>query len=279
MSSSNPFILNCNTQENPGQVPSTPKTEQSVAPDVGRHGPMQGLPSLIPQEIYPLAANLRPVLPRGVSDREIVRPMNPAMAQRNVAPEDGHQQGGNDMWPSTQSKSSPHSQLFIGSVYHAVQNIDQYGPLTLCLLGRDLTREIVNRTVDLFSHIKTLQLPLSTETFKQQQEKQLRAQESLKHIVYLFNRLESIGKKLEQFQRIILPENVDNMVTDLIPLVDKPNKTLDEIRQATTSRESYQKLLNAFEETRAKLQEKRDILFENIEFFRQISWEIAALLE
>uniref|UniRef100_A0A5S6Q4H4 BLOC-1-related complex subunit 5 n=1 Tax=Trichuris muris TaxID=70415 RepID=A0A5S6Q4H4_TRIMR len=117
-----------------------------------------------------------------------------------------------DPWPSPSTRSTTAGQSLGVHVPQAVQDLGQYGPVGLCLLGRDVTREVLHRVVDVCSLMKSAHLSVSSETMKQQQEKLTRAQEALKQAVFMTNRLHSIVTCIENFQQQNLPPDCETNV-------------------------------------------------------------------
>ncbi|KFD51618.1 hypothetical protein M514_07497 [Trichuris suis] len=183
-----------------------------------------------------------------------------------------------DSWPSPSTRSAAAGQSLGVNVPQAVQDIGQYGPVGLCIVGRDVTREVLHRVIDVCSLLKVANLSVSNETMKQQQEKLGRAQESLRQAVLMANRLGSIIASIENFQQQRLPANCDNNIQELIPYVGKRNPKLEAIREEAMSRSEYKAVYAQYINTKQQLEEVMNMLKENIAFLRNMGWSISSLL-
>merc|ERR1719481_537722 len=147
---------------------------------------------------------------------------------------------------------------------------------TVCRIGQETVEEIVSRTQEVFSILKSLQPPVGSfnqqtqQHDKSNQEKQNRLQDVLKGIGMLFKRLRVCWEKCQ--------ENTTGMdfmpIESLIPLEDGEGRMDLEKKRG----EAYKSALNEHNELVQQITLKNRHLKDVIDQMRNIIWEINTML-
>ena len=148
---------------------------------------------------------------------------------------------------------------------------------TVCRIGQETVEEIVSRTQEVFSILKTLQPPVGsfnqqTQTHdKSNQEKQNRLQDVLKGIGMLFKRLRVCWEKCQ--------ENTGGMdfmpIESLIPLKEEGEGGVEREKKRG---EAYKVALEEHNELMNQITLKNRHLKDVIDQMRNIIWEINTML-
>eukprot|EP00092_Neocalanus_flemingeri_P010724 GFUD01011552.1.p1 GENE.GFUD01011552.1~~GFUD01011552.1.p1 ORF type:complete len:309 (-),score=110.49 GFUD01011552.1:208-1056(-) len=149
---------------------------------------------------------------------------------------------------------------------------------TVCRIGQETVEEIVSRTQEVFSILKSLQPPVGSYSAQTQQhdkstlEKQNRLQDVLKGIGMLFKRLRVCWDKCQ--------ENTGGMdflpIESLIPLKDDMDTGKTELEKKRG--ESYKAALEEHNELMQQITFKNRHLKDIIDQMRNIIWEINTML-
>merc|ERR1719186_415977 len=149
---------------------------------------------------------------------------------------------------------------------------------TVCRIGQETVEEIVSRTQEVFSILKSLQPPVGSYSAQTQQhdkstqEKQNRLQDVLKGIGMLFKRLRVCWDKCQ--------ENTGGMdflpIESLIPLKDDMDTGRTELEKKRG--ESYKGALEEHNELMQQITFKNRHLKDIIDQMRNIIWEINTML-
>jgi len=149
---------------------------------------------------------------------------------------------------------------------------------TVCRIGQETVEEIVSRTQEVFSILKSLQPPVGSYSAQTQQhdkstlEKQTRLQDVLKGIGMLFKRLRVCWDKCQ--------ENTGGMdflpIESLIPLKDEHDVGRTELEKKRG--DSYKAALEEHNELMQQITLKNRHLKDIIDQMRNIIWEINTML-
>merc|ERR1719445_1227897 len=149
---------------------------------------------------------------------------------------------------------------------------------TVCRIGQETVEEIVSRTQEVFSILKSLQPPVGSYSAQTQQhdkstlEKQTRLQDVLKGIGMLFKRLRVCWDKCQ--------ENTGGMdflpIESLIPLKDEHDMGRTELEKKRG--DSYKAALEEHNELMQQITLKNRHLKDIIDQMRNIIWEINTML-
>ena len=149
---------------------------------------------------------------------------------------------------------------------------------TVCRIGQETVEEIVSRTQEVFSILKSLQPPVGSYSAQTQQhdkstmEKQTRLQDVLKGIGMLFKRLRVCWDKCQ--------ENTGGMdflpIESLIPLKDDMDMGRTELEKKRG--DSYKAALEEHNELMQQITFKNRHLKDIIDQMRNIIWEINTML-
>merc|ERR1719427_432140 len=143
--------------------------------------------------------------------------------------------------------------------------------ITICRIGQETVEEIVNRTLELFTILKTLQPP-SPQMMQNDKQNKSRIQEILKVIGVLMKRLRVCWEKSE--------ENTCNIehppLINLIPLKDDSDPNRSEIEKKRG--ENYRAALEEHNELIQQIILKNRHLKDIIDQMRNTIWEINTML-
>ncbi|KRZ51530.1 Vacuolar protein sorting-associated protein 11 -like protein, partial [Trichinella nativa] len=158
-----------------------------------------------------------------------------------------------EAWSAQGSKAFNVNPFFAFSMSQILQSNDNNGPLALCIIGRDFTREVINRTCDICGALKSLQLPTAPEAVKQHQDKLQRINESLKQVNIILERLEAIDRKIDNFRKELLPADAEDHLKDLVTY-DGKNEWLRKLTEERKSREVFTQTKQQYDEVKKELE-------------------------
>ena len=143
---------------------------------------------------------------------------------------------------------------------------------TICRIGQETVQEIIGRTHEVFSYLKTLQPPVgSAGQDRANIEKQQRLHEVLKGITVLFRRLYFCWKQAHEHSGAMEYANIES----LIPLkADRDVKVELEKKRG----EAYRQAFDENAELTQQLIAKNRRLKEIIDQMRVIIWEVNTML-
>ncbi|KRY28444.1 Vacuolar protein sorting-associated protein 11 -like protein, partial [Trichinella spiralis] len=158
-----------------------------------------------------------------------------------------------EAWSAQGSKAFTVNPFFAFSMSQILQSNDESGPLALCIIGRDFTREVINRTCDICGALKSLQLPTAPEAVKQHQDKLQRINESLKQVNIILERLEVIDRKIADYRKELLPADAEDHLKDLVTY-DGKNEWLRKLTEERKSREVFTQTKQQYDEVKKELE-------------------------
>ncbi|KRX20165.1 Uncharacterized protein T07_415, partial [Trichinella nelsoni] len=152
-----------------------------------------------------------------------------------------------EAWSAQGSKAFNVNPFFAFSMSQILQSNDESGPLALCIIGRDLTRE----------------LPTAPEAVKQHQDKLQRINESLKQVNIILERLEAIDRKIAGYRKELLPADAEDHLKDLVTY-DGKNEWLRKLTEERKSREVFTQTKQQYDEVKKELEKQCELLNQNI---------------
>ncbi|KRY90578.1 Uncharacterized protein T4D_11647 [Trichinella pseudospiralis] len=164
-----------------------------------------------------------------------------------------------EAWPAQGSKTFNVNPFFTFSMSQILQSNDECGPLALCIIGRDLTREVINRTCDICCTLKSLQLPTAPEALKQHQDKLQRINESLKQVNIILERLEVIDRKVSEYRKELLPADAEDHLQDLV-IYNGKNEWLRKLTEERKSREVFTQTKQQYDEVKKELEKQKSTI-------------------
>ncbi|CAB3368724.1 Hypothetical predicted protein [Cloeon dipterum] len=141
----------------------------------------------------------------------------------------------------------------------------------LCRLGQETVHDILSRTQDVFSSLKSVSLPNGTlQGQTATNEKKVKVQEQLKALKVLFKRLRLIYEKCN--------ENCQGMeythIESLIPLKDEWDMKSEEKKTSELYKQSCEEQNEVMEQVALKNKQLKEV----IDSMRKIIWEINTML-
>ncbi|XP_023248586.1 mediator of RNA polymerase II transcription subunit 30 isoform X2 [Copidosoma floridanum] len=153
------------------------------------------------------------------------------------------------------------------------QNAKDFNTATLCKLGQETVQEIVNRMMEVFTQLKTIQPPNGTPQGQStSNDKKLKVQDQIKTISLLFKRLRVIYEKCNENSQLQGMEYTH--IESLIPIKEEWDMKSDEKKTS----EAYRVACEEHKEVMEQVILKNRHLKEIIDHLRRIISEINTMM-